>query len=139
MKTTSFNRELLKDILIFGGILTVLVVLWNFVGIPGAHAALIDSTDSPENITAATGGATSFRTLARTIVNWFLGFLGFICVLMIIYGGILYVTSGGEEEKTGKAKKILLYTTVGIVIILLSFAAVTTILSGAGTGDETVT
>ena len=77
MKTTSFNRELLKDILVFGGILTVLVVLWNFVGVPGAHAALIDISDNPGNISAATGGATSAKGLAMTILNWFLGFLGF--------------------------------------------------------------
>src|SRR3989339_791554 len=110
MKTTSFNRELLKDILVFGGILTVLVVLWNFVGVPGAHAALIDISDNPGKIAAA----------------------------MVIYGGILYVTSAGEEEKTGKAKKILMYAIIGIVIIFLSFAIVNTVISGAGTGDETV-
>lgn len=139
MKTTSFNRELIKDILVFGGILTVLVVLWNFVGVPDVHAALIDSSDNPGNISAATGGATSAKGLAMTILNWFLGFLGFIAVAMVIYGGILYVTSAGEEEKTGKAKKILLYAIIGIVIIFLSFAIVNTVLTGAGTGDETVT
>jgi len=137
MKTTSFNRELLKDILIFGGILTVLVVLWNFVGVPGAHAALIDSSDNPANVSAATGGATSARALAQTILNWFLGFLGFIAVAMVIYGGVLYVTSAGEDEKTGKAKKILLYAIIGIIIIFLSFAIVNTVIGGAGTGDET--
>ncbi len=139
MKTTSFNRELLRDILIFGGILTVLVVLWNFVGVPGAEAALIDATDSPSNIQEATGGEGSFRTLARTIINFFLYFLGFVATAMIIYGGILYVTSGGQDEQTGKAKKILMYAIIGIIIILLSFAIVNTVISGAGTGDEAAT
>ncbi len=139
MKTTSFNRELLRDVLIFGGILAALVVLWNFVGIPGAHAALIDPTDSPTNIQEATGGEGSFRTLARTIINFFLYFLGFLATAMIIYGGILYVTSGGQDEQTGKAKKILMYAIVGIIIILLSFAIVNTVISGAGTGDEAAT
>jgi len=139
MKMTSFSRELAKDVLIFGGVLTALVVLWNLVGVPDVSAALIDTTDNPDNISAATGGEGSFRTLARTIINWFLGFLGFIAVAMIIYGGFLYVTSAGNEDSTGKAKKILIYAVVGIIIILLSFAIVNTVISGAGTGDETVT
>ena len=139
MKTTSFSRELLRDSLIFGGMLAILLVLWHFVGVPGAEAALIDTSDNPENISAATGGEGSFRTLARTIVNFFLYFLGFVATVMIIYGGILYVTSGGQDEQTGKAKKILMYAIIGIVIILLSFAIVNTVILGAGMGDESVT
>ncbi|MBU1018899.1 MAG: pilin [Patescibacteria group bacterium] len=139
MKTSSFSRELIKDSLLFGGMLAILLVLWHFVGVPGASAALIDASDNPENISAATGGEGSFRTLARVIINFFLYFLGFIATAMIIYGGVLYVTSGGQDEQTGKAKKILIYAIVGIVIILLSFAIVNTVILGAGTGDEAVT
>ncbi len=139
MKTTSFNRELLRDVLIFGGVLTLLVVLWNFLGIPGAEAALIDPSDSPSNIQEATGGEGSFRRLGNTIINFFLYFLGFLAVAMVIYGGILYVTSGGEEGQTEKAKKVLLYAIVGIIVILLSFAIVNTVISGAGMGDEAAT
>ena len=58
---------------------------------------------------------------------------------MIIYGGILYVTSAGNDENVQKAKKILMYAIVGIVVILLSFAIVNTVIGGAGTGDVSST
>ena len=94
----------------------------------------IQPGDNPSAVASATGGTGSARELILTIVNFFLGFLGLIAVLMIIYGGVMMVTSGGGESVT-KGKKILMYAAIGIVIILLSFAFVNTIL-GAGTGQS---
>ncbi len=95
----------------------------------------INPGDSPQRVAAATGGESSARALILTIVNFFLGFLGLLAVLLVIYGGIMVLTSGGEPEKAKKGKTILLYAVIGIVIILLSFAFVNTIL-GAGTGQD---
>lgn len=103
-----------------------------------AHAALIQPTDVPANIAEATGGATSFRQLALNIVNFFLFFLGLIATVMVIYGGVTYVTAGGAQEKIESAKKIIMYAIVGIIIILLSFAIINTVIGGAGTGTEVV-
>ena len=38
--------------------------------------------------------------------------------VMIIIGGIQYMTAGGNEERANKAKKTLLYTVIGIAIVL---------------------
>lgn len=139
MTSLSVSRSTLKQAGIFLALLAIALIAYNYFGLDLANAQLISSEDSPENITAATGGEGSFRTLARTIVNFFLYFLGFIATLMIIYGGILYVTSAGNDENVGKAKKILMYAIVGIVVILLSFAIVNTVIGGAGTGDISAT
>lgn len=101
----------------------------------GSSNGFLSPSDNPGRVAAATGGQTSARQLVLTIVNFFLGFLGLLAVLMVIYGGIMVVTSQGDPEKAGKGKKILLYAAAGIVIILLSFAFVNTIL-GAGTGQD---
>lgn len=122
---------------LFGGMMLGLLAI-RYFGIDLAHAQLISDTDNPQNISDATGGEGSFRTLANTIVNFFLYFLGFIATIMIIYGGILYVTSAGNDENVGKAKKILMYSVAGIIIILLSFAIVNTVI-GAGVGDSAAT
>lgn len=91
---------------------------------------------SPTAVTSSTGGQGSLRQLALTIVNFALTFLGLIAVVMIIYGGFLYVTAGGKEDKVETAKKIIMYSIIGIIIILLSFAIVNTVLT-AGTGTTT--
>lgn len=100
-----------------------------------AQSGFLQATDNPGAVASATGGEGSARALALTIVNFLLGFLGLIAVLMVIYGGVMLVVSGGNPEAAGKGKKILLYAAIGIVIILLSFAFVNTIL-GAGSGQQ---
>lgn len=80
---------------------------------------------------------TSARELIQTLVNFALSFLGLISTIVIIYGGVMYVTSRGDEEMATKGKKTISYAVVGIVIILASFAIVNTLIgaTGGGAGD----
>ena len=132
---SSLTKTTVKQGAIVFGLMAFGLIALHFFSVDIAQAQLVSTEDVPQNIADATGGEGSFRTLARTIVNFFLYFLGFVATLMIIYGGVLYVTSGGNDESTGKAKKILMYAIVGIVIILLSYAIVNTVI-GAGVGDQ---
>jgi len=105
--------------------------------VPAVNAqGFISQTDNPSAVSTATGGTGSFRQLALTIVNFFLTFLGLIAVVMIIYGGFLYVSAAGNQEKIESAKKIIMYAVIGIIVILLSFAIVNTVLT-AGSGGPT--
>ena len=47
-----------------------------------------------------------------TIFNTVLMVAGAIAVIMIIYGGFLYITSNGDASKIGVAKNLILYTVV---------------------------
>ena len=107
----------------------------NTVTVFAQNNGFLQATDNPSTVSNATGGETSARALVLTIVNFFLGFLGLIAVLMIIYGGVLVLTSAGNPEGADKGKKILTYAAIGIVIILLSFAFVATVLT-AGSGNQ---
>ncbi len=71
------------------------------------------------------------------IVQILLGFLGIIAVIMILYGGFVWMTSGGDPAKIEKAKKILINTVIGIIIILSAYiitAFIIMALMGAGGG-----
>ncbi|KKR07820.1 MAG: hypothetical protein UT55_C0088G0004 [Candidatus Peregrinibacteria bacterium GW2011_GWE2_39_6] len=138
MNSTFLFQRHVKQGLIVLGLMAAGLFAIRYLGVDLAHAQLISPEDSPDNITSATGGEGSFKSLARTIVNFALYFLGFIATVMIIYGGLLYVTAAGNEENAQKAKKILMYAIIGIVIILLSFAIVNTVLT-AGTGSVATT
>jgi len=127
------NKKLIKQILVVFGLMVGALAMVSFL--PAANAALLSPSDNVQSVYEETGGATSLRVLALRMVNYFLTFLGVIAVIMIIYGGITYVTAAGKDEAVGNAKKIIMYALVGIVIILLSFALVNTVL-GAGTGAE---
>lgn len=120
--------QILKQSLTVLALVSCSLVLFSFV----AHAAGIQA-EGPSSVAALTNNQTSLKGLILTIVDYFLGFLGLLAVIMVIYGGVTYVSSAGNDEAVGKAKKIIMYALIGIVIIMLSFVAVNAIL-GAGTG-----
>jgi len=124
------KSQIIKQALIVLGLMTGAIMLIQFV--PSALASgFISPSDNPSLIAGATNSSGDFRELALRIVNYFLGFLGFLSVLMVIYGGILYITAAGEEDKAKKGKTIIMYAAIGIIIVLLSFAIINTILGAA--------
>jgi hypothetical protein len=56
------------------------------------------------------------------IIKAIMGFLGVIALILVLYGGFLYMTSGGEPAKVDKAKQVLINATIGLVIILSAYA-----------------
>ncbi|MBR2659755.1 hypothetical protein IKD60_03270 [Candidatus Saccharibacteria bacterium] len=66
--------------------------------------------------------------ILNTIINVALGVIGFVAVVMIIFGGVQYTTSAGDAAKVTKAKNTIMYGVVGLVIALLAFAIVNFIL-----------
>ncbi|MBT6069175.1 hypothetical protein HOG48_05460 [Candidatus Peregrinibacteria bacterium] len=126
-----------KQVLLFLPLLALTVL---FAHMPDVFAAdpggLITDLDNPSRIAGSTQGEDSIRTLLLTFLDFFLGFLGLLAVLMVIYGGFLYLTAAGDESKTENGKKVILYSVVGIVVILLAFALVNTVLSGIGFGQD---
>ena len=116
-----------KKALIVFAIMAVALTAVNLA--PAALAqGLISPGDQPGAIAQQTGGEGDIREFAKTILNFILGFLGFIAVVYIIYGGFLYIMSGGDDGNVEKGKKIILNAAIGIIIILASFAIVNTVL-----------
>jgi hypothetical protein len=101
------------------------------VGAANVFAQADFGQTSPDRIAAATGGTGDFKSLLLSIINYFLGFLGVLAVLMVVYGGVLYIIASGDPQKADKGKKIIMYAIIGIVIILLSFALINTVLGAA--------
>ena len=58
------------------------------------------------------------------ILNAVIGVLSFVCVVVIIIGGVTYMTSSGDTSKVKKAKDTILYGIIGLVICVLAFAIV---------------
>jgi hypothetical protein len=67
-----------------------------------------------------TSGTDSLKTIATKIINVFSVIVGIVAVVMIIYGGFRYITSGGDSGRVGNAKNTLIYAIVGLIIVALS-------------------
>lgn len=63
-------------------------------------------------------GNESPEALVISIINWVLGILALIAVILILVGGFRWMTAGGNEEKVESAKKTLYAAIIGLVIIL---------------------
>jgi len=79
--------------------------------------------------------ATNVRDYIKNVVNFALGFLGILAVVIIIFGGFMYLTAAGKEETATKGKKTVTYAIIGLLIIMASFAIVNTVLQ-APSGTE---
>ncbi len=64
----------------------------------------------------------------NTVVNILLFIIGAVSVIMLIVGGIRYVTSGGDGSAVTAAKNTILYSIIGLVVALLAFAIVNWVL-----------
>jgi len=73
----------------------------------------------------------SITNLAKRIITTFSIIVGAASVIMIIYGGFRYITSGGESGRVGAAKNALLYAIIGLVIVALAQLIIRFVLSQA--------
>ncbi len=88
-----------------------------------------DSKDEVQNgANMANGGGGSNQNLPdiiTTIINVMLFIAGALAVIMIIYGGIRYITAHGDEKQVKVAKDTIVYSVTGLIIAILAYALVT--------------
>ncbi|MBI2415055.1 MAG: Ig-like domain-containing protein [Candidatus Kerfeldbacteria bacterium] len=66
-------------------------------------------------------GQTSPIDLIIAAVNWSLGILALIAVIIVLWGGFMWLSSQGNEERIEQAKAILRNGAIGLVIILAAW------------------
>jgi hypothetical protein len=54
---------------------------------------------------------------------------GIIAVIIIMWGGFTYITSGGDTGKTNEARNTILYAAIGLVVIVLAQSVISFILT----------
>jgi len=69
-------------------------------------------------------GTADIEQTSINIVQWALGMLGLVAVVMIILGGYKWMTAGGNEESITQAKQLISAAVVGLIIVLLAWAIV---------------
>ncbi len=70
-------------------------------------------------------GAAGPKVIIVKVVQVALGFLSLLAVILVLYAGFVWMTSGGNEAKVEQAKKILRNALIGLLIILASFGIAT--------------
>lgn len=73
----------------------------------------------------------------KQVTNTILYIVGVIAVIMLIIGGIRYVTSGGDSKKVTDAKNTVLYAIIGLIIAFLAFAIVNFVITALPSSENT--
>jgi uncharacterized membrane protein len=80
----------------------------------------LDLSGTKDNCGTGSGATNNLNSLLTDIVNIFSAIVGVIAVIMIIVGGLRYITSGGDSGKVGTAKNTLIYAIIGLVVVALA-------------------
>lgn len=73
-------------------------------------------------------------TLSGQLLGAVLSFVGVIFLLLMIYGGLLWMTARGNSQQTDKALNVLVSATIGLIIVLGSYVFVTFVFKATGSG-----
>lgn len=78
--------------------------------------------DSPDctNPSVDTDAEGDIQNIVTTIINIFSIIVGAVSVIMIIIGGLRYITSAGDSSNVSGAKNTILYAIVGLVIVIFA-------------------
>src|SRR3989338_10992400 len=78
----------------------------------------VDNTTQYKDQIKENEGEAKIYTLIGRVINIVLGFLGLIALILVIWSGIQWMTSGGNEDKTKEAKDRMKAGVIGLMIIL---------------------
>lgn len=87
----------------------------------------------PENLPGGQTGSVSAENKVIGIINFLINLIlyasGSVAVLMLVYGGIRFITAVGNTEEKEKAIGVLKSAGIGLFIVILAFALVSNIIS----------
>ena len=69
-------------------------------------------------------GALTLAEIALNTLNFLLSVVGVLAIIMLVWGGIMYLTAAGNEKRIDTAKSIVTWSIVGIAIALAAMVIV---------------
>ena len=89
-----------------------------------AYGATPSLLDAPPGSIVTNSGAEGVMSLIRKAGGWLYAFVIAISVILMIYGGFIFVTSGGDEDKVKDGKNYIIYGAIGIAVATLATGVV---------------
>ncbi len=95
---------------------------------PGAAFAAAGLQDAIQGLGESAGGAgyntatsVSIPSYVGALINGALSTLGVLFLILMFYGGMLWLTAEGEQEKIKKARGFIFHSILGLILTLFSF------------------
>jgi|GEM_PF-1232823 len=78
-------------------------------------------------------------TTLKSVLNILSFVVGIIAVIMLIIGGIRFITSQGDSGSTASARNTIIYALVGLIVVVMAQFLVQFVIGRATTGGGSVT
>lgn len=85
----------------------------------GASDLTFDTTAGTCDVANGTSG-DKLTAIIKLVINIISVVVGVVAVVMIVFGGLKYITSGGESSNVSSAKNTILYAIIGLVVVALA-------------------
>lgn len=120
----------------FAGLLLVPVLALGVTVIAGSGdvSAQINNGLNAANPGSGPTNLTGTDGVFKTVVNVLLFIIGAISVIMLIYGGIRYTTSGGNANSVTAAKNTIMYAIIGLIVAIFAYAIVNWVVGASTNG-----
>ncbi len=115
-------KSIFKQIVILIIFIIILILPYLVFASNPAQDLLEQVGSERESAPYQTVNETSLAEILGTVVSAFLGLLGVIFIVLIIYAGYNWMTAEGEEEKVKKAKDTIRQAIIGLVLIIAAYA-----------------
>jgi hypothetical protein len=116
MKKINFIKYLISLIFLVG-----LLVLPYFVFAQTAPLNKLQEVGPAGGYSASTNEFTA-AVLVGTVVKAFLGMLGIIFIILMVYAGYNWMIAHGDEQKVDKAKDTIREAIIGLVVTVGAYA-----------------
>lgn len=120
-KKLSLIKKICLNLLVF----TLLVI--PFAGVhalkDAAPPTFEYNVEGEQNVLSTTTGLGNQEpvVVVTYVINWLLGLLGIVALLIILYAGFKWMKARGNDEEVTKAKQTLEAAVIGLVIILSAY------------------
>lgn len=68
--------------------------------------------------------ARSAADILLSVLNFLLGIVGTLSIIMLVVGGVMFLTAAGSQDRITTGKKIVTYALLGVVVALASLVIV---------------
>ncbi|QQS65275.1 hypothetical protein IPO96_01845 [Candidatus Saccharibacteria bacterium] len=86
----------------------------------GANLQIGDNTNCADEAALESESNTAVNKTITFVINLFSVVVGVVAVIMIIFAGFKYITSGGDSGKVTSAKNTIVYAAIGLVVVALA-------------------
>lgn len=112
--------KFLKETKFFLVLISLFVLFFSFPVLAEISNESVSQVELPNPL----GEEVTTPQIIANVIKLILGLVGVLALIMFIYGGITWMTSGGNMEAVKKGKNTLVWAVLGLAVVFFAYSLV---------------